>query len=130
MPIWKKKLKEHLEAFGKSILIKKEKKYWSDKNAFRHGRAYNWNQDKKIYKKNHDYSSNTPSNSSSSASSHTGRLFGKIKGPFPKQHEMEGEIQQKNKKRTTDSPQTESSRGGRGGGYNTVRGAQNENTRD
>lgn len=32
-----KKPKEHLEAFSKSILIKKEKKYWRDKNAFGEG---------------------------------------------------------------------------------------------
>lgn len=40
---YEKKLKDHLETFGKTILIKKEKKYWRDKNAFREGRAYKWN---------------------------------------------------------------------------------------
>lgn len=42
-----KKLKELLEIFGKQTLIKKEKKYWRDKNAFSEGRAYKWNTDKK-----------------------------------------------------------------------------------
>lgn len=80
--VLEKKLKEHLEAFGKLILIKKEKKYRRDKNAFGEGWAYKWNQDKKFTKNNYktsnqdnvnkinDYSSDTPSNSSSSVSSH------------------------------------------------------------
>lgn len=46
-----KKLKEHLEIFGKAILIKKEKKYWRDKNAFGEGRASKWNIDKKNSKR-------------------------------------------------------------------------------
>lgn len=68
-----------------------------------------------------------PSNSSSSASSHTGRLFGKRKGPFPKQHEMEGKIQQKTKKPTTD-PQIDLKHSGKGRGY-MMKGAQSGNTR-
>lgn len=41
-----KNLKEHLEGFSKAILIRKEKKYWRDKNAFSEGHAYNWNQER------------------------------------------------------------------------------------
>lgn len=100
---FEKNLKEHLESFSKAILIKKEKKYWRDKNVFCEGRAYKWNQDKKfrnnkMSNKNkkgmienvngpNDYSSDTPSNSSSSVSSHTCRLFGeKRKGLSPRQN--------------------------------------------
>lgn len=54
--VLEEKLKEHLEIFGKTILIKKEKQYWRDKNAFGEGRAYKWNQDKKFNKKNHKIS--------------------------------------------------------------------------
>lgn len=34
------KLREHLKEFSKTILQKKEKKYWRDKNAFGENRAY------------------------------------------------------------------------------------------
>lgn len=96
---FEKKLKEHLEEYGKSILLKK--KYWRDKNAFGEGRAYRWNQEKKYPKKNlnknRDYLSDTPSNSSSSVSSLTDYQFQKRKGSFSKQNEIEGHVQQVNK---------------------------------
>lgn len=132
--VYEKKLKEHLEIFSKNILIKKEKKYWRDKNAFGEGRAYKWNTNSQIRKSSrfpkqnninqtNDYLSDTPSNnSSSSASSQAGKFRGKRKGPFPKQTDMEGEIQQTHKRRTTDVQSNESTRGGREGGMGRTRG--------
>lgn len=70
------------------------------------GRAYTgrWNQEKSIKKKNQnnknkDYLSDTPSNSSSLASSLMDRQFRKRKGPFSKQNEIEGRLQQAKKKK-------------------------------
>lgn len=37
-----KDLNEHLEQFNGEILIKKEKKFHRDKNAFQESKAYNW----------------------------------------------------------------------------------------
>lgn len=47
--------------------------------------------------------------------------FRKRKGPFSKHYETEEDLQQANKKRTTETHHTESSHGGKGGGYNMMR---------
>lgn len=103
------KLREHLQEFSKIILQKKENKYWRDKNAFGKNQAYRWHQDKNFRNKTkkfsrnqdtkNDYNSDTPSNTSSSASSYVDRpsSLRKRKGPFAKQRDIEGELQQVNK---------------------------------
>lgn len=45
------KLKLHLEAFNRHILIKKGQKFCRDKNAFKDGKTYKWTQNKHIYNK-------------------------------------------------------------------------------
>lgn len=41
------KLRDHLKEFGKTILQKKKKKNWRDKNDFSKNRAYKWSQNNK-----------------------------------------------------------------------------------
>lgn len=74
---------------------------------------------KNNFNKNRDYLSDTPSNSSSSVSSLTDHQFQKREGPFSKQNETEGHVQQVNKKRTTETQSLESSRGDKSNGHNT-----------
>lgn len=132
------KLREHLRTFSKAILQKKEKKFWRDKNAFGENRAYRWHQNRtpknkgkkvtnKTNKDKNGNNSDTPSNSSSSASSHTDHTLRKRKGPFARQQEMEGELQQINKKRTADSPHT--FRGGKVDSFSKNPQTNNEGTK-
>lgn len=114
------KLREHPRTFSKTILQKKENKFWRDKNTLGENWAYKWHQNKNVKNKTKkslrnqeksDYSSNTISNASSLASSLTDPTLRKRKGPFVKSQEMDGELQQINRKRSADAPHT--SRGGK-----------------
>lgn len=132
----KEKLREHLRTFSMAILQKKEKKFWRDKNAFGENRAYRWHQNRTSKNKdkkptrNQDkngYNSDTLSNTSFSASSNIDRTLRKRKGPFARQQEMEGELQQINKKPTADAPHT--LRGGKADSSSRNPQANNEGTK-
>ncbi|XP_077325619.1 uncharacterized protein LOC143960693 [Lithobates pipiens] len=107
------KLRADLSFHNKSILGKKEAKYWRDKFAFSEGRAYKWNTNTPPHNntsgKVHPATRNTTKSKAMPNSNEGAKSMQKPRGKFKRNRSNKDSPEGNSKKRITDNIPTESS---------------------